>query len=86
MRGFVLFFMVFSFIYILSNLYIIIRSISVIPKITALRAAYAVLIIFFAASFFVGRFLRSFSPGALSDFFIQVGSYWLAAMLYITIA
>ncbi|MDR3238373.1 MAG: metallophosphoesterase [Spirochaetia bacterium] len=86
MRGFLIFFIVFISIYLLSNLYIIIRGISVIPKITVLRTAYAVLIVFFAVSFFAGRFLRGYSSDILSNFFIQVGSYWLAAVLYITIA
>lgn len=47
--------------------------------------ALKILFLFFAIAYPLGRILEQVAPSGLSDFIAKIGSFWLAAMLYLTI-
>ena len=85
MKEFMAFFIIFIAVYIISNIYICVRGLSVIPRLAALRKIFVLTVIFFAVSFFVGRFLRGISP-SVSDYLIWIGSFYLPVILFLVIA
>lgn len=44
-----------------------------------------ILFIFFAIAYPLGRILEQVAPSGISEFIAKIGSFWLAAMLYLTI-
>lgn len=83
---FIVFFAVFFSITVLISYYIFVRSLQSIPQDSSLRNAYAIVFWIVALSFMGGRVLEYVLPSALTDLLIWMGSFWIAAMLYLLIA
>ncbi len=79
---FAIFFTVTGFI----SFYIFIRGLQSIPADSSLRHAYALVFWTVALSFLGGRLLENFLPSILADCLVWIGSFWIAAMLYLLIA
>lgn len=82
----ILFFGVFFGIMGLFSFYIYIRGLQSIPADSSLRHAYSIVFWTVALSFIGGRMLENVLSSALSDLFIWMGSFWIAAMLYFLMA
>ena len=84
--NFIIFFSIFFTIYGLVNLYILVRGWQSIPQGSSLKVPYLVLFLFVSLSFIAGRFIENIWPSAVSNLLIWIGSFWLAAMLYLFLA
>jgi uncharacterized protein len=82
----IIFFGIFFLITGLISFYIFIRGWQSIPPGSSLRQAYAIVFWVVALSFICGRVMENYLPSALSNLFIWVGSFWIAAMIYFLIA
>ncbi|MBN1571335.1 MAG: metallophosphoesterase [Acidobacteria bacterium] len=82
----VIFFGMFLLIMGLISFYIYIRGLQSIPKDASLRYPYIIVFWIIACSFIGGRLLERVWPSFLSDLFIWIGSFWIAAMIYFLIA
>jgi uncharacterized protein len=80
---FILFFGIFFTLYGLLNYYIFIRGWQAIPAGSTLRLVYLVLFLLLALAFIGGRFLERVWLSPVSETLVWVGSFWLAAMLYL---
>ena len=67
----------------LTNFYIYKRIINVIPAENHYRTIFTFVFIFTAASYILARFLERIWDSPIIDFLVWVGSFWLAAMLYL---
>ncbi len=67
-------------VYTLVNFYIFITGLHLIPK--ELKFPYIILYFFLFVSYIAGRFLERKFLNKISAFFVWVGSFWLAAMVY----
>jgi uncharacterized protein len=70
----------------LISFYIFIRGWQAIPPGSSLRHAFAIIFWVVALSFIFGRLLERFLPSVLSHLFVWMGSFWIAAMIYLLIA
>ena len=77
-----MFFLIFG----LLNFYVFIRGWQAIPTGAAFKLIYAVLYWVVAASFFIGRSLENTFPSLLTEAFTWVGSFWIAALIYLFLA
>jgi hypothetical protein len=68
------------------NIYIFIRGLQSIPQDSSLRHPYMIIFWIVAFSFAIGRGLERIWPSVLSDLFVWMGSFWIAAMIYFLIA
>lgn len=80
--NFIIFFTIFLSLYGLINYYIFIRGRQCIPAESKWRTLYLILFLVLALSFIFGRILERICLCIVSDFFVWIGSFWLAAMLY----
>jgi len=80
--NFVIFFTIVLAVYGLINYYIFIRGWQSIPSGAVTRTYYLILFLFFSLAFIAGRILERFYLSLVSDIFVWIGSFWLAAMLY----
>lgn len=67
-------------LYGLINFYIIKRALTVVPS--EHKSLFLVVTIFIVLSYIIGRFLEKAWLSPVSDFFIYLGSFWLAFMFY----
>lgn len=84
--NFIIFFSLFLLLYGLINSYVYLRGWQAIPPESPFRIPYAVIFSILSLSFFAGRMLERWAPGALSTFFVWTGSFWFAAFAYFTLA
>lgn len=84
--AFLIFFSVVFAVYFLVNLYIYRHGISLFPKGSNLRCYFAWIFWSIAICFPLGRIVERFWISSATDLIIWVGSFWLAAMLYLFIA
>jgi hypothetical protein len=84
--SFILFFGAFFTAYGLVNLYIFVRGWQAISQGSSLRTFYVPIFLILSLSFIGGRLLENLWLSWVSDFFVWVGSFWLAAMLYFFLA
>jgi predicted MPP superfamily phosphohydrolase len=84
--SFIVFFGVFFTAYGLVNLYIFVRGWQAISQGSYLRTFYVPIFLILSLSFIGGRLLENLRLSWVSDFFVWVGSFWLAAMLYFFLA
>ena len=84
--NFIIFFGIFFTIYGLVNLYILVRGWQSIPQGSSLKAPYLIFFLFVSLSFIAGRFIENIWMSAVSNLLIWIGSFWLAAMLYLFLA
>ena len=82
----IIFIGIFSLVMGLISFYIFIRGLQSIPPDSSLRHPYTIIFWIVACSFLGGRLLERFLPSILSDLFIWMGSFWIAAMIYFLIA
>ena len=82
----ILFFVVVFAVHALVNGYIGYRGWQVIPEDPAWRWTYVLLFTFFALSFIAGRFLERVWISPVSEALVWIGSFWLAAMMYLFLA
>jgi len=68
------------------SFYIYIRGLQSIPQGSSLRHPYTIVFWIVACSFIGGRVLERFVPSVVSDLFIWMGSFWIAAMIYFLLA
>ncbi len=80
--NFITFFTIVFTIYGLANYYIFIRCWQAIPQNSRWRILYLVVFIFLALSYIIGRILEKIWLSTLSDIFVWIGSFWLAAFFY----
>lgn len=80
------FFLIFFAIFGLINFYIFIRGLQSIPEGSGLRDAYVIIFWIIACSFIGGRLFEYWLPSAIANLFIWMGSFWIAAMVYLLIA
>ncbi|HTP79363.1 MAG TPA: metallophosphoesterase [Bacteroidota bacterium] len=81
---FIIFFSIFVSVYTLVNSYIFLRGWEVVPK--EWHSWYAVLFVVLAYSFLLGRVLERLTISWFSAALVWVGSYWLAAMVYLLLS
>ena len=79
---FIIFFSIVIAIYGLVNYYVFIRGWQAIPPHSRLRTIYLVCFLFLALSYIIGRFLEKIWLSTISDIFVWIGSFWLAAFFY----
>ena len=84
--SFVLFFATFFILYGLVNTYIFIRGWQAIPPESPIRPIYALVFMIVALSFIGGRLLENIWLSPVSDVFVWIGAFWIAAMLYFFLA
>ncbi len=84
--GLAVFLSVFFSIYALVNFYIFIRGLEALPHNSLERTVYILLFWGVALSFIVGRVFERFLPVLVCDPLIWIGSFWIAAMLYLFMA
>ncbi len=82
----IIFFGVFFTVYGLVNYYIFIRGWQALPPGPATHTVYTILFLIVALSFIAGRVLERFWISWLSESFVWIGSFWLAAMVYFLLA
>lgn len=80
------FYSIFFLVNFLISYYIFKRGLQSIPPTASLRSAYIIIFWIVALSFITGRLLENHLPYFISDVFVWVGSFWLAAMLYFLLA
>ena len=76
----IVFFSIFFLIYGLINYYIVRRGLTIISP--NFKTIYLIILIFFALSFILGRFLENTTIPILPQILTLAGSFWLAFMLY----
>jgi predicted MPP superfamily phosphohydrolase len=79
---FVIFFTIVIAIYGLINYYVFIRGWQAMPQNSRLKLIYLVCFLFFALSYIIGRLLEKIWLSTVSDIFVWIGSFWLAAFFY----
>jgi len=79
---FLIFFSIVLAIYTAINYYIYHRTMQAIPPDSGLKTWFKWVFIIVASSYVAGRILEQFDFPTLSNLFVWVGSFWLAAMLY----
>ncbi len=78
----IVFFTIFFALYGLINFYIFIRGWQALPNGSTLKPYYIVLFLIVSLSFIGGRVLERVWLSPVSDIFVWIGSFWLAALLY----
>lgn len=84
--AFILFVSIVTLIYGLVNSYIFIRGLQAIPAGSSWRIFYIAGFWSVAATFILARFLERLYPGPFTGVITWIGSFWLAFMLYFTLA
>ncbi len=83
---FILFFSVFLTLYGALNSYIFWRGWQALPPTAGLYGVYVALFLFLSLAFLAGRFFERVAVSKISTALVWIGSYWLAAMVYLYIA
>lgn len=81
-----LFFLIVFTVYAGVNSYIFLRGWQALPATSSLRTWYAVLFLVLSLSFIIGRVLENYWLSVVSDLFVWIGSFWLAALAYFVLA
>jgi len=79
---FIIFFSIVIAVYSLLSYYIYNKGLQVFPAGTAGRTYYKIVFIFLASTYIIARFLERLWLSTLSDVFMWIGSFWLAAFFY----
>lgn len=80
--NFVIFLSIVLLIYSSVNYYVLRRALQAIPDNSHFKFVFAILFIILASLFFAGRFLEKPLNSDITYYFIWIGSFWLAAILY----
>lgn len=82
-KSFLIFISIILLLYTGSNYYIIHCGLSVLAAGNPWRIFWTVAIIFFAASFIIGRLIERQAVSPFSAFLVWVGAFWLAIVVYV---
>jgi uncharacterized protein len=82
-RDVIIFFSIVLTIYGLINCYVFISAWQAIPESASFRGLFTTVFLFFALSFIIGRFLERVTLSWLSSALVWIGSFYLAAMVYV---
>lgn len=83
--GFMIFFAIVFFVNLVVNLYIFSKTKTLFPTGQAIGWILRVLFWVLAFSYVIGRFAERGGPEWMASFFVKAGSWWLGAMLYLTL-
>jgi predicted MPP superfamily phosphohydrolase len=81
-RMMLIFLLVVFTIYFLTNLYLFLKGLKVIPAGHNYRLIYSIVFILIASTFIAGKFLERSHSSVLSDILNIIGGFWLGFMLY----
>jgi len=84
--NFIIFFSIVLTIYGLCHFYIFVRGWQAVSSYAALKTPYLLLFLFLALSYIIGRVLERVWLSKVSDFFVWIGSIWLAMFFYFLLA
>ena len=84
--SFLIFFSIVLLIYSSVNYYLFVRGLQVFSLNQSMKRWYIPIFWTVAASFIVGSILERTATSAFSEWIYRIGSFWLAFMLYLTIA
>ena len=84
--SFLIFFLLVFVVNAAVNFYIAVRGWDLFPPDSPWRWVYFVALVFLSLSFLGGRFLERVWLSPVSEALVWIGSYWLAAMLYLFLA
>jgi predicted MPP superfamily phosphohydrolase len=77
-----IFFLIAFTIYFLTNLYIYLKGLKVIPHAGSLRLLYSIIFAVLALTFIVGKILERNNSTVFTDVLNIIGGFWLGFMLY----
>ena len=80
---FIVFFSIVIAVYSLLSYYIYSKGLQVFPPGTTGRTWYKIIFLFLASSYIISRFLERLWLSTVSDVFMWIGSFWLAAFFYL---
>ena len=83
---FLVFFSIVILIYSLVNYYIYVRGMQALPQGSGFKTWYPWIFLFVSASYIISRLMERVWISPVSNFFTFVGSFWLAAMVYLLMA
>lgn len=69
-------------IYGIGNFYVFYHGLQALSGYQWIKPYYIVVFIFLALSYIAARFLQAYNYNGISDVFLLIGSFWLAAILY----
>jgi uncharacterized protein len=84
-KTYMIFFIVVLTVNLLVNLYIFSRTRTVFPAGTSVWHVSAILFWLVAFAYVIGRFTERTGAMSLAESFVKVGSWWLGAMVYLTL-
>jgi predicted MPP superfamily phosphohydrolase len=80
--SFIIFISIVLTIYGLGNFYVFYHGLQALSGYHWIKIVYIPVFILLALSYITARILQSYQHNTLSDFFLLIGSFWLAALLY----
>jgi len=80
--GFIIFISVVLISYGLGNFYVFYHGYQALNGYHWVQTIYIPVFLFLALSYIAARILQSYQYNGISDFFLLIGSFWLAAILY----
>lgn len=83
---FLFFFSLIITIFLASNFYLFVRGLQVFSLSAPMRKVFILTFWFLVSTFFVGSILERSYSSAFSEWIYRIGAFWLAFMLYFTIA
>ena len=83
--AFMIFFVIVFTVNLVVNIYIFSRTRSVFPTGNATWWGAAILFWLLAFAYVIGRFTERAGPIWLAELFVKIGSWWLGAMVYLTL-
>jgi len=84
--SFLIFFSIVILIYLSSNFYLFVRGLQVFSLNQPMRRTFIVIFWTLVPMFIIGSFLERTFSSAFSEWVYRIGAFWLAFMLYFTIA
>jgi len=84
--SFLIFFSIIMLIYSSANYYLYVRGLQAFSLTQSYRLWYIIIFWTIAASFIAGSFLERLASSAFSEWVYRIGSFWIAAMLYLGMA
>lgn len=80
--SFIIFISIVLTIYGFGNFYVFYHGLQSLSGYNWLRIVYIPFFLFLSLSYIAARVLQSYQHNGISDFFLYIGSFWLAALMY----
>lgn len=84
-KTYMLFFIIVLLVNLLVNVYIFMRTKSIFPSANGTWWLFTILFWLVAFAYVIGRFTERSGAMALAEPFVKIGSWWLGAMVYLTL-